>query len=366
MNYKALMWGCIALTVACWGLATGLAIEKVLADGVTSYTLLFAMPVLTLAIGWLIHQGVSDLREFAIFRGAAAVALAVLALGVTLPNSIGSAGGAKDTAVAEAEAANRGISFASGELAKAQKDLEDAKGGVLRECEGAPAVIPDKTWPKCQWWRRQVEAHTLAVSKYGSAVVAAPVVKQALSGETRIAWALQKVGVAVTEKDVQMAQPMALPIAAELLCAFFMFMAFEFHRLSTSAKSLKCKTVTDGSDLSLVGSDETQAGSDRQSFATRGRDLSVVAGDPELAQVSDTELQRLRRYFQEKAEGATGPEPSPTKPRKSKRQKRREKVQNWVREYTLQNGHPPAFRVVKGRFHLPAATASRWRHAALN
>lgn len=349
MNYRTLMWGAIVLTCACWGLATGLAIEKVLADGVTSYTLLAAMPVLTLAIGWLIHQGVSDLREWAFFRGAAAVALAVLALGVTLPNSIGSAGGAKDTAVAEAEAANRGISFASGELAKAEKDLEDAKGGVLRECEGAPAVIDGKSWPKCQWWRRQVEAHTLAVSKYGSAIVAAPVVKQALSGETRIAWALQKVGVAVTEKDVQMAQPMALPIAAELLCAFFMFMAFEFHRLATSAKSLETQVVTDGSDV-----------------ATRGRDLSVVAGDPELAQVSDTELQRLRRYFQEKAEGATGPDPSPTKPRKSKRQKRREKVQNWVREYTLQNGHPPAFRVVKGRFHLPAATASRWRHAALN
>jgi hypothetical protein len=126
---------------------------------------------------------------------------------------------------------------------------------------------------------------------------------------------------------------------------------------------LKCKTVTDGSDLSLVGSDGTEAGSDRQSFATRGRDLSAVAGDPELAQVSDTELQRLRNWYFLRNHEADKPEPP--KPRKSKRQKRREKVQNWVREYTLQNGHPPAFRVVKGRFHLPAATASRWRQAAL-
>jgi hypothetical protein len=365
MNYKALMWGCIALTVACWGLATGLAIEKVLADGVTSYTLLFAMPVLTLAIGWLIHQGVSDLREFAIFRGAAAVALAVLALGVTLPNSIGSAGGAKDTAVAEAEAANRGISFASGELAKAQKDLEDAKGGVLRECEGAPAVIPDKTWPKCQWWRRQVEAHTLAVSKYGSAVVAAPVVKQALSGETRIAWALQKVGVAVTEKDVQMAQPMALPIAAEMLCAFFMFMAFEFHRLSTSAKSLKCKTVTDGSDLSLVGSDVTEPATVGSHSVSHGSDLSVMAGDPELAKVSDTELQRLRNWYFLRDQEPT-PEPPKTKKRKpSKKAKRREDVIAKIRAQTLA-GNRPSFTLVQKRYRLPKSTASRYLKQALN
>jgi hypothetical protein len=346
MNYRTLMWGAIVLTCACWGLATGLAIEKVLADGVTSYTLLFAMPVLTLAIGWLLHQGVSDLREFAFFRGAAAVALAVLALGVTLPNSIGSAGGAKDTAVAEAEAANRGISFASGELAKAEKDLEDAKGGVLRECEGAPAVIPDKTWPKCQWWRRQVEAHTLAVSKYGSVVVAAPVVKQALSGETRIAWALQKAGVAVTEKDVQMAQPMALPIAAELLCAFFMFMAFEFHRLATSAKSLETQVVTDGSDV-----------------ATRGSELSVVAGDPELAKVSDTELQRLRNWYFLRDQEPT-PEPPKTKKRKpSKKAKRREDVIAKIRAQTLA-GNRPSFTLVQKRYRLPKSTASRYLKAA--
>jgi hypothetical protein len=354
MNYRTLMWGAIVLTCACWGLATGLAIEKVLADGVTSYTLLFAMPVLTLAIGWLLHQGVSDLREFAFFRGAAAVALAVLALGVTLPNSIGSAGGAKDTAVAEAEAANRGISFASGELAKAEKDLEDAKGGVLRECEGAPAVIDGKSWPKCQWWRRQVEAHTLAVSKYGSVVVAAPVVKQALSGETRIAWALQKAGVAVTEKDVQMAQPMALPIAAELLCAFFMFMAFEFHRLSMTAKSLKCKTVTDGSDVADVGSDVTEPATVRQ---------SSVTGDPELARVSDTELQRLRNWYFLRDQEPT-PEPPKTKKRKpSKKAKRREDVIAKIRAQTLA-GNRPSFTLVQKRYRLPKSTASRYLKAA--
>jgi hypothetical protein len=352
MNYKALTWGCIALTVACWGLATGLAIEKVFADGVSSYTLLAAMPVLTLAIGWLIHQGVSDLREWAFFRGAAALALAVLALGVTLPNSIGSAGGAKDTAVAEAEAANRGISFASGELAKAEKDLTDAKGGVLRECEGAPAVIVGKAWPKCQWWRRQVEAHTLAVSKYGSAVVAAPVVKQALSGETRIAWALQKAGVAVTEKDVQMAQPMALPIAAELLCAFFMFMAFEFSRL---ARVEKDRALQEDPTAMEVGSDVTEPAIVRQ---------GTVTGDPELAEISDTELQRLRQwYFTRESEPVTEPEP----PKPKKRSKRGQRKQNGImklRARTLR-GEKPKLTVIMNRHKVSKATASRWRAEAM-
>jgi hypothetical protein len=340
MKYRTLMYGAIAITLACWGLATGLAIEKVVADGVSSYTLLFAMPVLTLAIGWLIHQGVSDLREFAIFRGAAALALGVLALGVTLPNSIGSSGGAKDTAVAEAEAANRGISFASGELAKAEKDLEDAKQGVLRECVGAPAVIDGKAWPKCQWWRRQVEAHTLAVTKYGTAVVAAPVAKQALSGETRIAWALQMAGASVTEKDVQMAQPMALPIAAELLCAFFMFMAFEFGRkareeMATAApeKAVQAETPRGLTQREIILNWQQQA------------DLHVPETMP------STEL-------------FSGEQPDPTKPRKSKkRSDRKDRVIAKIRAQTLA-GKRPSLKLVTARYRLPKATAHRYMVAA--
>lgn len=336
MNYRTLMWGAIALTIACWGLATGLAVEKVLSDGVTSTTLLLSMPVLTLAIGWLIHQGVSDLRGFTVIRGVAALALAVLALGVTLPNSIGSAGGAKDTAVAEAEAANRGVAFAAGALAKAEKDLMDAKAGVLKECEGAPAVIPDKTWPKCQWWRRQVEAHTLAVEKYGSAVVAAPVMKQALSGETRIAWALQKAGVAVTERDVQMAQPMALPIVAELLCAFFMFMAFEFHRLA--------RNTATNPDKSLQNND--------------GRVQTLaVTGDPEIATVADHALAEIREKFF--VSDPTPPKP-PKKRKPSKRAKRKDDVIAKIRAHTLKHGSPPSFSVVRSRHKLPKSTASRY------
>jgi hypothetical protein len=60
------------------------------------------------------------------------------------------------------------------------------------------------------------------------------------------------------------------------------------------------------------------------------------------------------------------PDGNTQKPRKrSKREARKEKTLAWVREQTLKNGHPPPFKVVKGRFHLKQATASRWRSEAL-
>lgn len=57
-----------------------------------------------------------------------------------------------------------------------------------------------------------------------------------------------------------------------------------------------------------------------------------------------------------------GPRPK----RKRKAKNRQEKVVQFVRQYTQEHGHPPSFKVVKGRFHLPKATASRLRRAAIN
>lgn len=64
-------------------------------------------------------------------------------------------------------------------------------------------------------------------------------------------------------------------------------------------------------------------------------------------------------------EPASAPTAPRAKPRKRKVTERREKVVAWVRAYTLEHGHPPSFKVVKGRFHLPKATASRLRRAAI-
>jgi hypothetical protein len=243
-NYRCYAITAIAFAVVCWLLGTGLAVEKVLHDGVQSYTLLFAMPVLVLAVGWLVHQGVSDLREWRIFRAPISLAIAGLALCVTLPVSIGSSGAAKDTAVAEAQASNRGLQFAEGDLIKAQNDLADAKEGAKAECVGAPEVIEDGRWPKCQWWRRQETAHTLSIEAMQKRVVEAPVAQVgALSGEKRIAWVAAKLGYNITEDDIMTAQPISLPVTLELLCAFALFMGLEFRTLHKKALQEAAKAV---------------------------------------------------------------------------------------------------------------------------
>lgn len=356
MNYKALTWGCIALTVACWAVVTGLSIEKVLIDGVQSWTLLLAMPVFVAAVAFLLHQSVEDFRELRVIRGAVGLMLGLLTFGVTLPNSVGSAGGAKDAAVAQAQASNRGLALAEGALVKAENDLKDANAGVLKECEGAPAIIPEGTWPKCQWWRRQVAAHTLAVAEHSKSVVSAPVEKTALSGDTRIAWALSAVGsrlpeayrFTVTDADVQMAQPMFPPVVGELLCAFFGFMGLEFRK--------KWKAAESGNETANAdNSRKINDGSACQSSATHAT---------QLADVSDTELQRLRRYFETKAAEAS--EPDPTKPKKkSKRQSRKDRVVAKIRAQTLA-GHRPSFRLVQSRYRLPERTAYRYLQQAMS
>lgn len=281
----------------------------------------------------------------------------------TLQGTIARQSEARDGKVAEAQASNFKRSELLEELGRAQKRLDDAN-------KYADMERTTTCGPRCKDWERRAVEVKAYIDQTTAAIAALGADKPVASGEKRVAAAIGLLPfVTASQEKVEAAVALFLPSLfglflelAALASAFFGWRPIG----SVLAEVNNRDVVVHGSDLPLVGRDETEAGSDRQSFAARGRDLSVMAGDPELAQVSDTELQRLRRYFQEKAEGATGPEPSPTKPRKSKRQKRREKVQNWVREYTLQNGHPPAFRVVKGRFHLPAATASRWRHAALN
>lgn len=123
----------------------------------------------------------------------------------------------------------------------------------------------------------------------------------------------------------------------------------------TTAKSLKCKTVTDGRDLSEVGSDVTEPATVRQ---------GSVTGDPELAGVSDTELQRLREwYFTRESEPAIDPEPP--KPRKrSKRGQRKQTGIMKLRARTLR-GEKPKLTVIMNRHKVSKATASRWRAEAM-
>lgn len=329
-TYRTMAGAATILALACWGIATGLALEKVQADGISSWSLLLAMPVLVAAIAWLVHIAVEDFREWRFFRSSIALTLAVVALSVTLPNSIGSAGSAKDAAVAKAEASNRGLVFSEKMLGAAEKDLSDAKQGVARECVGAPAKIVGNTWPKCQWWRRQVEAHTLAAKEYGKGLAEAPAEQKALSGETRIAWALGSAGLNITEADVQMAQPMTLPIAAELLCAFFGFMAFEFRKRA-------------------VDEEKTAKAARKEETDTQAQIVSETVVEPKAEEP----------FFVEETE--------PTPPKGSKKQTRREKRKETglmkLRARTLA-GERPKLRVIMSRHRVSKATASRWRKEA--
>ena len=316
----------IALAVACWLLATGLAAEKVFRDGVSSVTLLLAMPVLTAAVGVLLHQGFDDLRNFRWLRGPTALLLAGVCLAVTLPASIGSSGGARDAAISQAEATNRGVKLAEASYDAAVRDLADAKAGVKAECVGAPAVIDGTGWPKCQWWRRQQQAHEFAMSRFGKDLAKAPAEVVADSGEQRVAWLLSGLasrwGYSVTKADVQQAWPVLPPIAFELLCAFFI-------SCGVSRREVGRKMVGNSQPIS----DQTQH---TDPVAENLMSQIVISNDP--------------------------PEPKPRK--RTKRQQKRERGVEWVRKYRAKHGRAPALEVVSNVLKVPQTTAFRWRKLA--
>jgi hypothetical protein len=361
MSYRSLFYAATVVAVACWLTVTGLSVEKMLKDGVQSYTLLFAMPVFVGVAGWLIHQAVDDLRNWRLIRPLVAAGLAALTLSVTLPNSIGSSGSAKDAEVAQAQASGRGLAFSQSLLDAAADDLKDAKGKVTAECLGAPEVITPGTWPKCSWWRRQVEAHTLAVEKYGKGVVDAPVEQQALSGEKRIAWALSGLGVSVAENDVQMAQPIATPLAGELLCAFFTFMAFEYRRLWR-----KEEERAKGVDNSKPTADATEQAA-RAAVVHPRPAIEAPQPVPAVADKVPSALEALasipeRSLLIEEAEEPDSPPPTGRKRRKvSKKELKKARVFSFGNHYFARHGYWPSTGKIAGQFHLPASTASSYR-----
>ena len=308
-DYKAVRGGALALAVLCWALCTGLAIEKVWADGIQSWTLLLAMPVLTAAVGILLHLGFQDLREWRFLRGPIALALAIACLCVTLPASIGSSGQARDTALAEAKKSSEEIAKSKDDLKKAEKLVAEAQGWVADECKTGNGH-------RCQGvvvtlYQRQASADKLRRELKGEHP------KIANSGEHRISWALGMAGLNVSEADVQMIWPMLPPIAFELLCAFFLYAGLERRELRQ-----------------VIANNEITALSPLKSV------------EPEMVGVS---------YHKPIS-------PTPPK-RKTKRQAKKERAIAAIRKQTLA-GAKPSFKLVKARYRLPGATASRWMKEA--
>jgi hypothetical protein len=326
-KYHISRWDAIVLCGLSWLASTGLAAEKVWKDGVTSVTMLLAIPVLTLAAAVLIHMAVD--KEGGVLKRVAAVVLAVLCLAVTMPASIGSSGGARDAAISQAEATNRGVKIAEASYDSAARDLADAKAGVRRECEGAPAVIDGTGWPKCQWWRRQQQALEFAMARFGKDLAKAPAEVVADSGEQRIAWLLSGIasrwGYAVTKADVQTVWPMLPPIAFELLCAFFLYAGLERREGG--------RKLVDNSQPISAQTQHTD---------------TVVEKSHEPAIVGETHN--------------SPPDPRPK--RRTKRQQKREKGVNWARNYRARFGKSPPLEVMSNVLRVPQTTAHRWRKLA--
>lgn len=309
-DYKAVRVGALALAVLCWALCTGLAIEKVLSDGVSSWTLLLAMPVLTAAVGILLHLGFQDLRDWRVMRGPVALALAIACLCVTLPASIGSSGQARDTALAEAKKSSDDLAKLKGDLTKAERLVTEAQGWAAEECKSGKGH-------RCEGivftlYQREAAAEKLRREVKGEHP------KIANSGEHRIAWALGMAGLKASEADVAMIWPMLPPIAFELLCAFFLY-----------------------------------AGLERRAFDKLSK--AELAKEPATEAPSIVEISHNSGRF---------PEPPNRTKKRTKRQQRRERVIESIRRQTLA-GKRPSFKLIKARHRLPNATASRWMKEAV-
>lgn len=226
--YRIENWPAILLAGVCWLLGTGFAIEKVLTDGVSSVTLLVAMPVLTLCVVVLLHLGMEMIKELNPM-GLVAGALAVLALGVTLPASIGSVGAASDNAVAAAGKSNGDAGRIRADYAKTQGLVDEAEGWSAKECATGKGK-------KCDGVTFVLNQRRASLEKLEGQIKALPPAKAAMSSESRIAWFFAKLGYTVSESDIQMALPMLPAPVLEILSAFFGL--FGVRRVPVAAKVL--------------------------------------------------------------------------------------------------------------------------------
>ena len=286
----------LSIAAATWLLATFLVVEKVMADGVTSWSLLFATPVLTGSVGLLLHIAFTS-----VWKWSYAVPLAMLCLAVTLPASIGASGSARDAAVSRAEASNRTAVEVGEDLRNVKAKLRWALDDMAAECATGAGTA-------CRGKRSTVQALQDRQDKLTSGFQAAPAEVPTLSGETRVATLLGWAGASITSEDVKTAWPMLPPIALELLCAVFLTMGL-------SVQSVK----------------HSDADSAQTSFPTN-EPLPSPA------------------FFSQM--------PEPPRPRRVRKAKIENAIES-VRKFTIEKGHPPRFTVVRSRHNLSKASASR-------
>lgn len=266
----------------------------------------------------------------------------------TLQGTIARQSEARDGKVAEAQASNFKRSELLEELGRAQKRLNDAN-------KYADMERTTTCGPRCKDWERRAVEVKAYIDQTTAAIAALGADKPVASGEKRVAAAIGLLPfVTASQEKVEAAVALFMPSLfglflelAALASAFF-----GWRPSSSPMAAVNAQDVDAGTDVATRGSD----------LAPVATDLSVVAGDPELAKVSDTELQRLRNWYFLKEEAEDTPEPP--KPRRSRRSKKKERGLMKLRARTLAGERPP-LKVIMGRHRVSKATASRWRAEAM-
>jgi hypothetical protein len=350
-TYTYPRWVARALAVLLWIAGSSYLVRNELAMPTPDWVVIATMPLIwaaVIALPILAHHAWKQAEYTACLLLTLA---AVVGSCFTLQGTIARQSEARDGKVAEAQASNFKRAELLEELGRAQKRLDDAN-------KYADMERTTTCGPRCKDWERRAVEVKAYIDQTTAAIATLGADKPVASGEKRVAAAIGllpfvKADQAKVEAAVALFLPSLFGLFLELAALASAFFGWRPATVN-SAKSLKCKTVTDGSDLSLVGSDVTEPATVRQ---------SSVTGDPELAGVSDTELQRLRNWYFLRDQEPT-PEPPKTKKRKpSKKAKRREDVIAKIRAQTLA-GNRPSFTLVQKRYRLPKSTASRYLKAA--
>ena len=343
-----------ALAVLLWIAGSSYLIRNELGMPNPDWVVICTMPLIwaaVIALPILAHHAwkQSEYTAFVLLSVAAVVGSMF-----TLQGTISRQSEARDVKVAEAQASNFTRAELVSELDRAKKRYEDAN-------RYADAARGDRRCgPQCRDWElraKEVKAH---IDQLTSSIASLGADKPVASGEKRVAAAIGMLpfvtaSQAKIEEAVALFNPSLFGLFLELAAlasAFFGWRpmsatssAKSAIQVSTSAKPLTTHDVTHGRD--------------------GASDLSDVGrGDPALAGVTDTELQRLRRYFSEQADESIDPEPAPTKPRRSRRSSKKETGLMKLRARTLAGERPP-LKVIMGRHRVSRATACRWRQEAM-
>ena len=253
-------------------------------------------------------------RQAKAYGIALALAVAFCAfLAFSLPATVGRTNEVREVKAAEAQQSSFSIRLIESELAKAQSRLNEAYLEVGRECRTGFGA-------KCEGWRNSVVERQFRVDAIQKELMAA---KPKMGDMGSEAWAsVAGIGAATVRQLSSLSFGLGLDVVIWALMWF-----------ATSAKvrALNMGKSHDSGEIPLENKE-------------------IIAG-PQPSNLQNLQI-------------TSEPSPSDPRPRKrTTRQKRRDRVVAAIRKQTLA-GAKPSFKLVKARYRLPNATASRYMKEA--